>query len=769
MPNNPDQPRHFARRMALLVTAVAMIGTSSSQFLEAAVVVDNGHMRVAFDSSTGALTEISDVATSHNLITHGPASGGIWNLSMRTNAQDVRISPSDAAEVTCRREADVLRVTWSDFRRVALQDLEVDVSVALEPDSVDSKWNIAVRGLGEHELAEVRFPRIENVAPIEGEHLAVPQWMGMLTSEPRRLLTPPSGHPVRMDWRYPGLMSLQCLAVYGKDTPGLYFACDDPNAFGKNFAVFGETTGSLCLEQTHLLEHNAGRAGHWQMPYQSIVGVLHGDWFTAAERYRTWASQQTCAKQSRLRQGLVPEWLRDCDLWVWNRGRSSEVLEPAVALKKQLGSPVGVFWHWWHGCSYDAGFPEYFPPREGEESFKAAIKAAHEQQVHAILYMNQRLWGMTTQSWKTEGSERFAVKGPDGKVAPEVYNTFTKQPCASMCMGTSFWRNTYSGLAQRGLRELGADGIYMDQACSSLACYDSSHGHPLGGGSYWIEGFRQLAADIRQQTGGNGAKMLAGEGCSEAWLPYLDLMLSLEVSRERYTGLDGWEPIPFFHAVYHDKALMYGNYSSLTSPPYDELWPPEKAPKEPLKLLDRKFSRQFALEQARSFVWGQQLTISNFKPEHLKTRTEEIELVVRLAKLRRAATKYLRDGVLLRPPVVTVDDTTIPMSRLSIYAGRAEGGVTAFEKLEPQVLASAWRAPDNSVGIALASTADAPLTVPLKLDAAAYDLHGPTQAFRIDEQGRTELSGLKRASDGLQVQLPPRGACVIEIKASAHQ
>ena len=28
--------------------------------------------------------------------------------------------------------------------------------------------------------------------------------------------------------------------------------------------------------------------------------------------------------------------------------------------------------------------------------------------------------------------------------------------------------------------------------------------------------------------------MLAGEGCGEGWLPYLDLMLSLQVSRERY-------------------------------------------------------------------------------------------------------------------------------------------------------------------------------------------------------------------------------------------
>ena len=34
--------------------------------------------------------------------------------------------------------------------------------------------------------------------------------------------------------------------------------------------------------------------------------------------------------------------------------------------------PVSVFWHWWHGCAYDAGFPEYLPPREGTDAFKTA-------------------------------------------------------------------------------------------------------------------------------------------------------------------------------------------------------------------------------------------------------------------------------------------------------------------------------------------------------------------------------------------------------------
>src|SRR5256714_9696240 len=132
----------------------------------------------------------------------------------------------------------------------------------------------------------------------------------------------------------------------------------------------------------------------------------------------------------------------------------------------------------------------------------------------------------------------------------------------------------------------------MGQAVQSLGCWDSTHGHPVGGGNYWMGGFRALAAQIRataQRRGGRPV-LLAGEGAGEAWLPELDVMLTLQVSQERYTDPgSGWEPIPFFQAVYHAYGVTYGSYSSLVMPPYDELWPPQFAPAEPLELLDRRF------------------------------------------------------------------------------------------------------------------------------------------------------------------------------------
>jgi hypothetical protein len=424
---------------------------------------------------------------------------------------------------------------------------------------------------------------------------------------------------------------------------------------------------------------------------------------------------------------------------------------------------VSVFWHWWHGCAYDTGFPEYLPPREGNESFTNALARAHEQNVRGLVYMNQRLWGMTTASWQGEGAEAYAVKGADGKVHPEVYNTFTKQPCASMCLGTAFWRNKYAGLAAEAFRSLGVDGIYMDQACSSLACFDPAHGHPVGGGRYWVDGFRQLSGDIRARCAATrGGVALAGEGCSEGWLPYLDLMLALQVSRERYSKPnDGWQPVPFFQAVYHPCGILYGNYSSLTMPPYDELWPAEFAPAEPLKLLDRKYARQFLLEQARAFVWGQQPTLANFRPAQLRDRPEELAYVMRLARTRYRAIKYLQDGTLLRPPELPAPSATFPLSRLSIYAGQ-QGALQAFEGHYPLVPAAAWRAPDGDVAVALASLADEPVDIPLALEPDRYGLPRSGRILLVTESGRREIGQFRRGGGSLNLRLAPRQACLVE-------
>jgi hypothetical protein len=707
---------------------------------------------------------------------------GLWSLDRAPGAPP--IAAAEAGRFVWRRtDARTLELTWDHFPAAVAPRLRVVATAQLRADTTVA-WRIRLDGIRGVGVEGVHFPRVGGVALGEGTELAVPVWMGQRARNPRALLAgpssggpssggPSSGGPSsggpngvgrRLEWAYPGNMSLQLVALSSARTGGLYLAADDTLAYRKSFALAGAPDGTAAYEMVHL-PSDPGRDDRYAPAYASLVGVVPGDWLSAVERYRAWGTRQSWARRSRLATGASPPWVRNTGIWVWNRGRSDAVLAPAALLQRDAGLPVSVFWHWWHRGPYDTSFPEYLPPREGAVPFVDAVRRAHDAGLHAIVYMNQRLWCTGTPSWRSRGAERWAVRERDGRVRLETYNVFDPQPCATMDVATPFWRDTYAGIADTVLNQYGLDGIYMDQAVLSLVDWNPDHGHPVGGGHYWMDGFRALAADLRRRGGPGGARAIAlgGEGGGESWLPDLDAFLTLQVSQERYADpASGWEVVPMFQAAYHPYAVTYGTYGSLTYPPYDALWPDSTRPANALTPLDAKYARQFRLEQARMFVWGMQPTIANFLPEQLTARRTELDYLERLARLRYGLRAFFLDGTFLRPPPVDVPASEVLLSRISIYAARRGGPVEA-RLTSPDVLAGAWRAPDGRVAVALASIADSARTATVRIGARAYGLPAGTRIVRHDEAGRHPLGTLGAGARTLTVPVAAGEGVVLEL------
>ncbi|MHB1192950.1 MAG: DUF6259 domain-containing protein [Longimicrobiales bacterium] len=729
--------------------------------------MSNQQIRLGFEDQRGSLVELIDLATGQAFVAPGATLGDLWLLDLPAGGARAAVSPTDAGRFGMRRPdgSDILLLEWFDFGLEAAPDLHVSVTVRPQGAEPMTEWHISLSGLGTLGVEQVRFPRIVGIPPLgPGEEMAVPQWMGQRTRDPRAQFAGRDGRGGRREWAYPGQMAIQMLALYRPDQAGLYLAADDTLAYRKSFAFWGDGTGSISYEVVQALSDPASPKDRWEQPFASVIGTFQGDWITAVERYRAWGTRQAWARNSRLSRGLVPDWLLETGMWVWNRGRSPGVLTPAVELRKALGLPVSVFWHWWHQGPYDTSFPDYLPPREGVAGFTQAVREAQASDVRMMTYMNMRLWCTGTPSWTAEGAERWAVKGRDGKAPRETYNIFDPQACSPMDVTTEFWRDKYAGIADTVLNQYGVNGIYMDQAVLSLTCWDPTHGHPVGGGNYWMGGVQALTEDIRTRAESGPDLLLAGEGAGEAWLPWLDLMLTLQVSQERYSPpTGGWEPIPMFQAAYHAYGITYGSYSSLTMPPYDDLWPDSTAPAEPLKLLDPAFQRQFYLEQARSFVWGLQPTIANFLPGHLIDRPLETAYMMRLARVRSHALDWLLYGTFLRPPELDVPEVDVRLSRVSIYAAQRSGPQVSDGRY-PAALAGAWRAKDGSVAVALASILEEPSSVGLTFDAAAYGLRRGGSIFRIDEAGRTDMGTFSAGATPLKLDLPAGGAVVLEFR-----
>ncbi len=689
------------------------------------------------------------------------------------------IRPSDAGHHTTRRFTSAglpaLRLTWSRFA-VAPQ-LVVTATVTLRGSDGTSLWHLALSGLRSTPLDSIRYPRVVGL-PRLGDHetLIVPLWMGQQLHEPRArfatatVTTGTGSDPLgastarSQTWSYPGALSFQAVAVTSASGLSMRLTADDSLAYRKSLTLLSATDGTLGFEAAHLLP-DPGSADGYTVPYATQLGVFRGDWMTLAEWYRSWGIRQKWSRQSRVARGTVAQWVDSTGIWVWNRGRSPMVLDPALALQRYAGVPVSVFWHWWHNGPYDTSFPEYLPPREGAASFTQAVAAAQNEGVHSIVYMNQRLWCTATSSWTSKDAQRGAVRERDGRIRTEIYNIFDPIPCATMSVTSPLWRDTYTGIADTVIHQYGVNGIYMDQAVLSLVNWRRSTGMPVGGGNYWMAGFDSLAAGLRARARATPI-VLAGEGGGESWLPALDLFLTLQVSQERYADpASGWEPLPLFQAVYHEVANTFGTYGSLTYPPYDELWPDSTRPANALTLLDRRFGQQFRMEQARMFVWGMQPTIANMLPEQLTARKDEIDYMVRLAKLRRAAWAALHRGRFMRPPPLATSDITVLLSRISIYAARRGGPIEAERRL-PGVLHGAWRTPDNAVAIPIASLLDVATTVQLTLDAQALGVLPGASMRLITPDGERALGKLQQSMT-LPIDLPAQGAVVLMLEPTA--
>ena len=727
--------------------------------------LENEYLLLSFDKNSGALLTFTDKASPHPFTDEAIPSFSPWEIEIADSTGDLIIDINSADRFRYRKKGDTtLIMEWDRFKVPAEKNLAVAAVIMLGKDKSMTSWKISLDGIAGMKVNKVTFPRVK-IAGTEGtEYLAVPEWMGQLIKEPRVHLASMKSAVKKYEWSYPGPLSMQCSALYTPGKRGFYTSCDDTLAYRKNLAFVLDSSGNLIYQMNNFPAVDL-QADRYEPQYSSIIGSFKGDWITAAEIYREWGSKQKWSRESRLITGQTPEWLEKTSMWVWNRGKSSNVLIPAADLQKKLELPVSVFWHWWHGCSYDDGFPEYIPPREGKESFISAMNTADKKGIHTIVYMNQALWGTTTESWINEGAAEFAAKDKRGNILSHVFNIFSGKPTAYMCMGTRFWKNKYSSLCDSAVNIYKANGVYMDMACLNTMCFDTSHGHPVGGGNYHIQHFGKMTSLIRSKITEKDQLVLAGEGAGEVWLPYLDLFLTLAVSKERYAGPGAWETIPFFQAVYHQYAITYGNYSSLLVPPYDELWPKEFAPDEPLKMLDKSFNRQFLMEQARSFAWGLQPTISNYQSFLATGREKEISYLIDLARVRNQGWQYLLKGKFLRSPDIEIPVQEFDISRLSIYAGKMGERVSSFRSTYPLIYTGTWQGQNKNTGIAIASISDDPYRVFFSLKTSDYGLAPTGNVYIIENEGKRLIHSYSDGVISVDYTLKPRGICIIELSS----
>jgi len=487
-----------------------------------------------------------------------------------------------------------------------------------------------------------------------------------------------------------------CSALLNREGDSVYFDHRDVRHAAK-YAGYEVKDSVFTFRCIHALPCGPKPETAYELPYPNSIGFFRGGWFEAAQIYKRWALHQFWAENRRGR--INP--LEKIALWVWNRGSAAEVVPPVLKLREDLGPdiPAALDWYWWHHNPYDTDYPDFWPPRDGEETFRAVIADLKKHGVFTQVYINALAWDLDTASYADGGEESVTVTR-DGKPFAIEFNIYTHHRLGYMCGEAPKFQERICSLVKK-LHGTGLSGQYLDQVAVAAyrQCYNPHHSHARGASAENVEGYRTL---LKRLIAENPDWPLTSEGCNEAFMDLLSGGIACAALSGERMGLPSeMEYVPFFQAVYHGSFAVFGNYAVPDGiPPWDSRWPDEDRWKteEP---WHRLFPEQFFLEMARTCVWGIQPTVCNLS-EKIRTDpefAEEYRFILETARFYHANRDLLFRGTMLSPDGFECAENTVGFLVRTIYTKKREETTRNL----PAVLHSCWRSSSGKCALVLAN------------------------------------------------------------------
>ncbi len=432
------------------------------------------------------------------------------------------------------------------------------------------------------------------------------------------------------------------------------------------------------------------------LPYECTVGAYDGNWFDACRFYCDWALEQSWVQSLKARKNP----LRHICMWVWNRGRIEEAIPPVMKLQQDLGSiPIALDWYWWHHNPYDTEVPELWPPREGVEKFRATIADLNRRGIFTQVYTASAGWDMDYPGWKPE-YEHELVLNRDGNLRARVVNVYMGHRVGRVCGEAEVFHDKMSELT-RNIRESGLGSIYLDVLGNGTECpcYNPSHRHDWGGGTYQVAGYRRLLNRLRTE---NPDFPMTTESCNEAYMDLVEGGIVCNASNERM-GMANKYTIPLFTAVYHGLVALYGNYSMPDGiPSWDELWPQHPKWKKEEK-WHKLYPDQAYIEMARPVIWGVQPMVCDLRDRIINDPefADIYRFVLATAVFYHENLAFLFDGEMLSPEGFGCGVKRVEFMQRRIYTTPDKFKILRAD--HPAILHSVWQSPDGEKALLMAN------------------------------------------------------------------
>lgn len=672
--------------------------------------LENEQVSFEFEPVNMGLASMKDLSTSQEHI--NPVNGKhlLWEVAFAKGRQIYTItnnykpcsfvSIENLPDGTARAVMEWNRLRWWE------EDDEVSVTVIVELPKDDgiAKWRIFVENNSDYwGLWSVLFP-IVNGFPESGKYdIARPSF-----ARGGELIT---ACDQKQSGRYPGSVWPMLMVSFDRGGNSVYLAGMDGEARAKEFVVepikylesqrypiifegrrhrkFDPEPGERVYME-HYPDDMGVQGSDYPDHYPVAFGVHQGGWTEAARIYRSWALNQRWVQLGPLSNRTdVPEsvintgvWIRDH--WTWNgvEGTPEEMNKPLLVAAKKLDVPVAFHWYRWHTPPFDNLYPYYLPAKDG---FKERVDELKKNNILVMPYINGSSVDMNIADF--DKFEPHAVKDEAGGLRHHYYSNKSGR-LLSMCGNQAPWQDEIESLVDDIRKQYGVTGIYIDQVSGLFheLCFDKSHLHTLGGGSYWTRGNRDLLGKVKNVALRNNGKMVvASEGASEVFFDKLDANLFWSQPSER--------EIPLMQMVYSGYTIFFGSTCDYT-----------------------KSDNYFRYAQGQAFIDGRQngwMDLGLFKPEY----KEKVGYLKQCGKYRLNTLKYLVYGQLLDPviPSKEIETFTDDGFGWGMYEQQRSAEVPCAE-------ARLWKSETGTLAVFFANYVDKKINFPYTIDPADYGL-----------------------------------------------
>lgn len=657
---------------------------ASGQWPEGWVTTDSGALKLAFEVTQGGLEAASlfDSATGTEFL--GTKKAPFFTLFLQHIADKTKceINASSGWDHTSvRRNEDQLLLGWESPNDSRLSGLTVEVTPVSDPANNAWKWTIKVEGLNpEWTLTDVIFPQVSLAEWSSNQEVLFPRGPGEVRKDVCR-------EAFTYRCRYPsGWGSMQFMAAYSpQPATGLYVGVHDPMGSTKEIVLESDPASQTVRLAYENPAPDTGKPGNaFSFSGEAVWQLLRGDWFDATCIYKRWvvANAKWWPKLGKDGREDTPMWTRELCAWAQTGGAPQECTQKVIDFAKDLEVPTGFHWYNWHQIPFDNDYPHYFPTKEG---FREAVAQLQQSNVFVMPYINGRLWDTRDKGMEdfefTSKALPAVTKDTDGKPFTESYGS--KESDGSpvklgvMCPTTPLWQQTVKDIVLRIQNEEGTKAVYIDQiaAASPVLCMDTQHGHPLGGGCWWNEGYWKLLEGLRSEM--QKDRMITTECNGEPFIAWMDGYLTWHWQN------DG--QVPAFPAVYGGAVQMFG------------------------RAYGGGDTRELALRMkaGQQLVFGEQI---GWLDPSLVKEADTTGFFKKAVQLRHYLRRYFYAGEMARPPKFTAE---VPKVKAD-WQWSGEWWVTT-----DAILTGAWRIPaEGKTVLIFANVSAEPVNASLKLNGS---------------------------------------------------